>query len=192
MVFLSIVDRLGTIASAAHGVAIRVESLAYLPGYAFQIAAATLTGQYLGARNYRQANRGVITACAVSGSLLLGVGLVFYFCAVPLVSLFLGPEQTDVAAVAPALLRIIAIAMVPLALMQVLTGSLRGAGDTAWPLVFTFVGFLVVRLPMAWFLTQHWHWGVEGAWYAMATDVLIRCVLIVARFLAGGWKRVEV
>ena len=70
LIFLSIVDRLGTVAAAAHGVAIRIESLAYLPGYAFQVAAATLAGQYLGARDYRQANRSVLVACASSGSLL--------------------------------------------------------------------------------------------------------------------------
>ncbi|HEX3726794.1 MAG TPA: MATE family efflux transporter, partial [Pirellulales bacterium] len=36
-IFISIVDTLGTVAVAAHGVAIRLESLAYLPGYAFQV-----------------------------------------------------------------------------------------------------------------------------------------------------------
>ena len=79
--------------------------------------------------------------------------------------------------------------MPPLALMQVLTGALRGAGDTRWPLAFTFIGFLGVRLPLAWLLTQYWDWGVHGAWYAMAIDVMVRCALMVARFLSGGWKR---
>ncbi|MGD9720424.1 MAG: MATE family efflux transporter [Pirellulales bacterium] len=192
LVFLSMIDRLGTVAAAAHGVAIRVESLAYLPGYAFQLAAATLAGQYLGARDYRQARRSVLTACAVSGTMLCGVALLFYLQAPLLVDWFLGPDQDDVAAVAPQLLRIIAIALPALGLMQVLTGALRGAGDTRWPLAFTFVGFLVVRLPLAWALTQYWSFGVQGAWLAMAADVIVRCLLIVARFLTGGWRRVEV
>jgi putative MATE family efflux protein len=192
LVFLSIIDHLGTVAAAAHGVAIRVESLAYLPGYAFQLAAATLAGQYLGARDYRQARRSVLTACAASGTLLFGVGLVFFFGAAPLVDLFLGPDQSDVAQVAPSLLQIIAIAMPPLALMQVLTGALRGAGDTRWPLAFTFIGFVVVRIPLALLLAHQWSWGIQGAWYAMAIDVIVRCVLVVIRFLSGRWRRVEV
>jgi putative MATE family efflux protein len=192
MVFLSIIDQLGTVAAAAHGVAIRIESLAYLPGYAFQVAAATLCGQYLGARDYRQANRSVMTAGAISGSLLLGVGLALFFFPRQLVGLFLGPDQAAVALVAPTLLRIVAIAMPPLAIMQVLTGALRGAGDTRWPLAFTFIGFLVVRLPLAWLLSHTWGWGIQGAWYAMATDVIVRCLLIAHRFLHGGWKRIEV
>ncbi len=49
MGFLAMINHLGPLATAAHGVAIRIESLAYLPGSAFQLAAATLAGQYLGA-----------------------------------------------------------------------------------------------------------------------------------------------
>lgn len=192
LVFLSIVNRLSTDAVAAHGVAIRIESLAYLPGYAFQIAAATLVGQYLGAGDYARASRSVWVACAVSGALLTGVGLLFFFGAGPLVGLFLGPQQAGVAAIAPLLLRIVAVVMPALAVMQVLTGALRGAGDTAWPLAFTFLGFLGIRLPLAYLLVLVWQWGVAGAWYAMVIDMFVRTALVGFRFLHGGWKRVEV
>ena len=47
--FLGLINRLGSTATAAHGVAIRCEALAFLTVTAFSIAAGTLTGQYLGA-----------------------------------------------------------------------------------------------------------------------------------------------
>ena len=190
--FLSIIDRLGPVASAAHGVAIRIESLAYLPGYAFQLASATLAGQYLGARDYAQASRSVLTACAASGSLLAAAGLILFFGSHQLVGLFLSSQQADVAAIVPSLLQIVSVAMLPLAIMQVLTGALRGAGDTRWPLAFTFIGFVGVRIPAAYFLAHTLGWGVEGAWYAMVADVLVRTGLIMYRFNHGGWKRIEV
>lgn len=192
LVFLAIVTTQPVDEVAAHGVAIRVESLAYLPGYAFQIAAATLVGQYLGAGDYRRAGRSVLVACAASGALLTGMGLLLFFAATPLVELFLRAGDSGVAAVAPRLLRIVSVAMPPLAIMQVLTGALRGAGDTAWPVAFTFLGFLGVRLPVAYLLVIVWHWGVAGAWYAMVADMLIRTALVAFRFLHGGWKRIEV
>ena len=68
--FLSIVNSLGVLAAAAHGLAIRIESLGYLPGTAFQVAAATLAGQYLGAGDYRRASRSVLTACLAGGGLM--------------------------------------------------------------------------------------------------------------------------
>jgi Na+-driven multidrug efflux pump len=163
-----------------------------LPGYAFQVAAATLAGQYLGARDYRQAGRIVSVACLTSGSLLTGAGLLLFFEAEQLVYLFVNADQSGVIAIAPVLLRIVSIAMPPLAIVQVLTGALRGAGDTRWPLAFTFVGFVGVRLPLAWLLAIEWHWGINGAWYAMVVDVLVRCFLITYRFRHGGWKSTEV
>ncbi len=192
MVYLSIISGLSTDELAAHGVAIRIESIAYLPGYAFQVAAATLTGQYLGAHDLRRASRSVVVACAINGTLLTGAGLLLFFGAGPLVALFLSNEQRGVAAIAPGLLRIVSVAMPPLGLAQVLTGALRGAGDTRWPLAITFLGFLGVRLPVAYLLVIHWQWGITGAWYAMVVDVLLRCGLIAVRFASGGWKKVRV
>ncbi len=64
LVFLSLVNGLGTLSVAAHGVAIRLESLAYLPGSAFEVAAGTLAGQFLGAGDHRRAIRSVLSALA--------------------------------------------------------------------------------------------------------------------------------
>ena len=192
LIFISIVNRLSTDEVAAHGVAIRIESLAYLPGYAFQVAAATLAGQYLGARDYRagrpQRAGGLPGQRHALDRRRAGAVLRRR----PLVDLFLSAEQTGVAAIAPTLLRIVSIAMPPLALVQVLTGALRGAGDTRWPLAFTFIGFVGVRLPLAYLLAIAWGWGIQGAWYAMVADVLVRCALVSYRFRHGGWKRTEV
>src|SRR5262245_53315909 len=60
--FLSIVNRLGNTASAAHGVALQWEALGFLAGGAFGTAAMTLVGQNLGARNPTRAARSGWTA----------------------------------------------------------------------------------------------------------------------------------
>jgi Na+-driven multidrug efflux pump len=92
-----------------------------------------------------------------------------------------------------------------LAVVTILGGGLRGAGDTRRPLVFTFIGFLSVRIPFCYLLALKsvrvpfsevsiagFGLGVFGAWYAMMADVVVRAVLFVARFLHGGWKRIDV
>jgi putative MATE family efflux protein len=192
LLFVSIINGLGDLAMAAHGVAIKIESLAYLPGTAFQVAAATLAGQYLGAGNYRQATRSVLGACVAGIGLMGFVGLVLYFGADKLARLFVSSEQLDVAQLSASLLRIVSCVMVPLALMMVLNGALRGAGDTRWPLLFTFIGLLGVRMPTAYLFTDILDWGVRGAWYAMVADLTVRCLLVSYRFLHGGWKHIEV
>lgn len=190
--FLALINSLGELAASAHGVALRIESMAYLPGEAFQVAAATLAGQFLGARDYHRAGRSVLMACLVGGGLMIATGVMFYLKADSLVWIFLNDQRTDVAQQAAPLLRIVALAMPALALVMILSGALRGAGDTRWPLVFSLMGFLGVRIPLTWFWTQHSGWGVQGAWYAMLADLSFRCLLVVYRFWHGGWKRVEV
>jgi putative MATE family efflux protein len=189
LAFLSIVNTLGNTAAAAHGLAIRLESLGYLPGIAFQVAATTLCGQYLGMRDYRRATRVVVVACVAGIGLMSAAGLVMFAGADQLVRLFLGPNQTGVAQLAAPCLRVISLAMVPLATLMVLTGALRGAGDTRWPLVFSVIGFLGVRMPLALLFTQTLGWGVVGAWYAMAIDLTVRAILVIWRFGHGGWRR---
>jgi len=190
--FLGIVNRLGEVASAAHGVAVRIESLAYLPGAAFQVAATTLTGQFLGAGDPHRAGRSVLSACLTATALMTVAGIVLYRGARPLADAFLSAEQADVAATAATLLRIVSFSMPALALTMVLSGALRGAGDTRWPLVLNFLGLLGVRIPAAYLLSHHLGYGVAGAWYAMVADLWIRCLLICWRFAHGGWKRIEV
>ena len=203
--FVAIVNRLGDTAAAAHGVAIGIESVAFLPGVAFQAAAATLAGQYLGAGDHRKATRSVVMACLVGGGLMVMAGVLFYSQSARLPLLFLASRHTDVAALTTPLLEIIGLAMPALALTMILSGALRGAGDTRWPLLFSMIGMLGVRLPLAYwfalesfcvpgtgFVVSGWGLGVAGAWYAMATDLAVRATLILYRFSQGGWKRIEV
>ncbi|NIL96834.1 MAG: MATE family efflux transporter [Planctomycetales bacterium] len=190
MGFVAIINALGNEAAAAHNVAIRLESLAFLPGAAFSLAATTMAGQYLGAGDSRRADRGVMLACATACGIMLTVGLLFFFGGRWLADIFLDPQQTAIAQQAASLLRIASYAMLPLALHMVLSGALRGAGDTRWPLLFTLVGMLGIRIPIACLLTP-WY-GVAGAWWAMLIDISLRCLMVVYRFRHGGWKRTVV
>lgn len=192
LVFLSLINRLGDAATAAHGIAIRLESIGYLPGVAFQVAATTLCGQYLGMRDYARATRVVWMAAAVGGGLMSTAGVLMFFRAESLVQFFLGTGQPGVAELAAPCLRVVSTAMLPLALLMVFSGALRGAGDTRWPLLVSIVGFLGVRMPLAILFTQTLEWGVIGAWYAMAIDLNTRAVLVTGRFLQGGWRQINV
>lgn len=203
--FLSVINELGDLPAAAHGTAITIEALAFLPGVAFQAAAATMAGQYLGARQYGKAGRSVLMACLVGGGIMVALGVVFFTQADQLASNLVKADSAQVARQAAPLLRIVALGMPALALTMILTGALRGAGDTRWPLAFSLVGFLGVRIPGAYWLAFEtvqvpltgwmvagWGLGVVGAWYAMVADLVVRAALVSSRFGHGGWKLIEV
>jgi putative MATE family efflux protein len=203
--FISVINQLGVLAMAAHGVALIIESLALLPGVAFQVAASTLAGQFLGAHDSRMASRSVWTACLVGGGLMISAGVVLFTLAAHLTPLLVRSDQTEVIRLATPLLRTISLAMPSLALLLILTGALRGAGDTRWPLLFSLIGLLGVRIPAAyWFAFSEvhvpglhlviagWGLGVLGTWYAMVSDLSVRATLVLFRFSHGGWKRIHV
>ncbi len=68
---------LGTLSFAAHQVALTAESLSYMPGYGFAVAAATLVGQSLGARKYVQAHRYGWEAAKIVLLVMCGISLAF-------------------------------------------------------------------------------------------------------------------
>jgi Na+-driven multidrug efflux pump len=103
------------------------------------------------------------------------------------------------------LLRVVAYAMAPLALVMVLIGALRGAGDTRWPLALNLIGIVFFRVPLALYLAHSTiylpiidytiegaGWGVVGAWYAAVIDIVVRCVLLMFRFRHDAWQKIDV
>jgi putative MATE family efflux protein len=195
--FLGLINRLGEAATAAHGVAIRCESIAFLTVMAFAVAAGTLTGQYLGAGRPDLAGRAARTAWGLGLAVLGTLGVLLYTQARPMFGLFLGAAKPDVAALGVPALRVVAFALPALATISVLNGALRGAGDTRWPWAIVLFGYLAVRMPLTYHLT--WPvtdgglgWGLYGAWVAMFADLSVRGALVAARFFQGGWRAVRV
>lgn len=195
--FLGRINALGATATAAHGVAIRCEAIAFLTIAAFSVAASTLTGQYLGARRPDLAARAARVAWAQGVAVLGALGLILAFEGPAMFAVFLGGRQPEVAELGIPVLRIVAFAMPGLATISVLNGALRGAGDTRWPWLIVLVGYFVVRMPLTYHLTGSPEagglgLGLSGAWYAMLVDLTIRGILVAARFLQGGWRATRV
>jgi putative MATE family efflux protein len=203
--FLSIVNSLGNVASSAHGIAIRCEGLGYLSGAAFGIAAMSLVGQNLGAKQPGQAARDAWAAFAAGCVVMSLMGVVFYTFAPDMIGAFspVADRAAVVAAGVPAL-RLVAFAMPALACTIIITAALRGAGDTRVPVLITWVGFLGVRIPLAYLLTRPtvdlgslgvvsgYDLGLIGAWWAMFADLYLRAGLLLIRFTGGWWKTIKV
>jgi putative MATE family efflux protein len=195
--FLGLINRLGAVATAAHGVAIRCESIAFLTITAFAVAAGTLTGQYLGAGRPDLAERAARAAWALGAAVLGALGVLLYAQAEPMFHLFLGGDKPAVVLQGVPVLRVVAFALPALATISVVGGALRGAGDTRWPWITVLLGYLLVRIPLTYWLTapRSTHglgWGLYGAWVAMFADLCVRAVLMAGRFLQGGWREAEV
>lgn len=195
--FLGIINDLGDTAAAAHGIALTWEALGFHAGAAFGTAALTVVGQSLGAKQPERAAKGGWVAFGLGAALMSVMGVIFFTCAGPMFRLFC-PHPTQEAIVQTGIpaLRLIAFGMPACAACIILASALRGAGDTRWPMLFTWVGFFVLRIPLAYLLARPapdgWEWGLLGAWLAMVTDLQVRGLFLLIRYLRGGWKTIQV
>lgn len=205
LLFLSLINSLGKASAAAHGLAVQIEACTFLPAAAFQVAAATMAGQFLGAQAPKRASQSVLL-CLYSGGAIMAIGgSCLYFFGLEIATGFTGDAFDPTTVEVAKLLKIVALALPSLGVVMIVSGGFRGAGDTFWPFVITIIGFFIVRIPLAVYLAfgtfeipiigltiEGLHWGVAGAWYAMAADLFVRSLLIAARFVHGGWREVKI
>jgi putative MATE family efflux protein len=203
--FLRIVNGLDIAAQGAHGIAIHLEALSYQSGEAFSTATMTLVGQNLGAGQPKRAARSGWVGFLAGGAVMATMGAAFFVAARPLFTLFCpkADQQPIIEAGVP-VLRLVAFAQPALASCNIFTAALRGAGDTRVPVLFTWLGFFLVRIPLAYVLTQSsvdlgplgtmqgFGFGLFGAWLAMSADIYVRGVIFLARFASGRWQKIRV
>jgi putative MATE family efflux protein len=190
LAFVRTVSALGTAAYAAHQVALSAESISFMPGFGFAVAATTLVGQGLGARDPRRAEADGLVSFYLAAGLMSVMGLGFILFAPQLMGVF--TEDPRIIELGTMPLRLIGLVQPFLAAMMVFGGGLRGAGETTAPLLINGVGVWVVRVPAALVLTRALEWGLTGAWIAMALDLTSRGLLLFFRFRSGRWKTVQV
>ncbi|MCC6442008.1 MAG: MATE family efflux transporter [Armatimonadetes bacterium] len=179
-----------TAAVAALTVGIRAEGIAYMPGFAFSIAATALVGQSLGAKNPGQAERSGWASALQGCAVMTVMGLIFYIFAEPIVRLF--TDSPEVVALAADYLRYQAYSEPFLGLGMILTGALQGAGETRWPTILTFVTMWLIRVPATNALALHMGYGATGAWITMMGSTAVSGVLVALLFYMGRWKQIKI
>jgi Na+-driven multidrug efflux pump len=153
-----------------------------------------LVGQNLGAGRPDQAAKSGWVAVALGGSLMSLMGAIFFIFAPNMFGVFCpDPGQQAIVEAGVPVLRLIAFGMPPLASTIIFTNALRGAGDTRVPVLFTWLGFFGVRIPLTYLLTWHgFGLGLRGAWLAMIVDITTRGAFLLWRFHGGRWKGIRV
>lgn len=186
--FSRFVVGLGAATYAANLTINTIESIGQLPGLGFAVAATTLVGQALGAEDPELAKRSAWAALRPCFAFMLGMGICTLLLPQFLLSLFVA--DTSVVLAGTSALRFSLLTLPALAISFICNGSLRGAGDTKFPVVVRATGTWGVRLPIALLLIP---WlGLIGARLAMAADFWVQASLSCWRFRSGRWRKAHV
>lgn len=190
IIVLAVIADMGDAYVGAQNIAIRIESISFLPGFAIGMAGAALVGQYLGAGSVRMALQ-TIHRCTLYAVIFMGcMGLVFYFFAGFFVDIF-ASNAAAVHAVAEPVVRLFVVMEPVYAGMLLLKMCLRGAGDTRRVMWVSYggMGFFRVVCLLMWAHLWPNTLTLHGIWLLFAVDMAAEyCVL---RRLVNnlGWAR---
>jgi putative MATE family efflux protein len=185
--FMSLIGHYyGTEAFAAYNVGVNMLNAAMVVGSGFSIAGATLVGQHLGAGDVEGAARSGWRACSMAVGAMSLIGFLIVINAPSLARFFLGSDE--IAVLRTTEFTYIMAAMLPLlGVDMAIGGSLRGAGDTRFPLITSFLGLIGVRCALAATFAV-FHLPVVWVYSSIIGDYMLKGSMLIWRFRSGHWK----
>lgn len=185
-----IIADLGTLQFAAHQIILSATQFGSNAMHGLSAAAAAFTGRSLG--------EGSPELAKMYNRSLVEFGLVVSFCSG---ILFFGwgelvarvfTDDKEVIRLTGSVLKIAAAITIPQCFLSVLSGALRGAGDTKWTMYSAFAGMIIARVGLSYVLVIRMNLGLEGAWVAALADQSIRSLVVTVRYLRGKWRFLDV
>ncbi len=190
---LRVISQLGDAYVGAHNIAIRIESLSFLPGFAVGMAGATLVGQYLGAGSVRLAYE-TIRRCLRYSVVFMGcMGVVFALYPGVFVEIFASNSQGLMAATIP-VVQVFIVAEPFYAAMLTLKMCLRGAGYTRKVMLVSYggMGFFRFFVLFLWSTFSPQTLSLMGIWLLFTVDMAVE-YFVLNRMLCGfKWARSKV
>jgi Na+-driven multidrug efflux pump len=162
-----------------------------MPGWGLSTAAAALVGQALGAEQADVAEQGIRRTLLMGNGAMAVLAGAFVSLGPVIVRAF-GIRDPVLSDMATAVIRISALELSGLCSLMILSGCLRGAGDTRTPMIVTLVGTILFRVPLTYLFAIVLQGGLRGVWLATAVDWSMRALIMFFLYLRGRWKTVTV
>ncbi|QUI22877.1 MATE family efflux transporter [Vallitalea pronyensis] len=184
-----IVSQLDTDREASFRILINLESISFMPAVGLSIAAATLVGKALGEKDIKKAVQTGYTASVVG--ILWGIimGLVFLLWPDVLVKAF--SEQPKIIALSASVMFALGLNQPLLNFMIVMSGALRGAGDTRNVMLITALRLWTVFIPFSYVFVILMGQGLVGVWYAEIASFVVFSAIIFLRFHNQKWVNIK-
>ena len=187
--FLWVVALYGTEAYAAYGIGVQILALSFVVGFGFSVAASTHVGQKLGARDPTGAEESGWRAMRLAVASMIVLGAAVVLAAEPIASFMI--DDPEVVRLTVVFIYILGACQPLMAIEFTLGGSLRGAGDTRFPLYVVLTGLIGVRVMLS-ALAAWLGLDVEWIFAALVADFIVKVGMLTWRFRGGAWKLLEI
>ena len=175
----------GTETVAAYSIASKIDSFVQTPMISLSNALSTYVGQNVGAKKPDRIKQGVKISVLIGVLFSLIMTLTVFIFSEKLMSIF--TNNIEVITIGAKYLKIVSALYLVFALQEVPQGVAVGCGDTLWLLLSTICAMWVVRLPLAYILSDKF--GLNGLWFSIPSGWFIAFLFANSYVLSGYWKK---
>jgi len=188
MALNGIVNKFGEVYTTAYSAVGRIESMIIIPAMALSMALTTFTGQNIGAGNTYRAKKGLMATLQISLAITIFLSILLNIFSKPLLMLF--THNPEVLKAGGDYIMIVGSFYLSFSVMFTYTGALRGAGDTLIPMFITLFSLWIIRVPLAYFLSNIM--GPIGIWWSIPASWSIGLLILFIYYQTGRWKKESV
>ncbi|QPO09853.1 multidrug resistance protein, MATE family [Sulfitobacter pontiacus] len=183
---------LGTVALAAHGIALQLASITFMVHLGISNVATIRAGNAYGRRDPAHLARGAITATVMSALVAVLTIFVFVMWPEPLINLFMQrdePARDQILVIGVGLLAMASLFQLVDGAQAVALGILRGVQDTTVPMILAGFSYWIVGMPVSYLLGFFFDLEGVGVWLGLVFGLGVAAILLNARFWGSVLKR---
>ncbi|WP_432631526.1 MATE family efflux transporter [Brachyspira sp.] len=184
--FLSrLINGYGESASASVAINMRIDSLSFLPLMALSAAIATMVAQNIGANRMDRIKAIYKSGCIMG--ICISSFMALFTVLFPRLIVRMFTSDMSIFEYTKSYMYIVMPSIIFLSVMFATNGVINGAGKTFTLMLFSFIALIMIRVPLAYFLSSKI--GVVGIWTSMAIVNFINMSLSLTYYYSDRWKK---
>lgn len=190
MALLGIVSPFGVATLAAYTAAGRVDMFVSMPAMNLAAALSSFVGQNLGAGRFDRIRNGLWATLKYSTAICIGLTVVVILLGEQIMYLFVesgSAHYSEIIRIGKEYLVIVTSFYIIFSTMFVVNGVTRGAGATFVPMLITTLSLWIIRIPLAYFLSDLF--GAQGIWWSIPAGWTVGCIGAILYYNSGLWKK---
>lgn len=185
-----LISGMGTNSTAVYQIVMSINSICFAPIFGFGISAVTLVGQSLGAKRIDLAKKSGWQTMKICIWISIALSAILFIFASKLIRLY--TSDIAIISIGVGAIKLFSFSQPFVAIVNVISNALRGAGDIAYVMLTSFVGIWCMRIFITFALDYFLKIGINAVWIAIFLDFSIRSLMYIVRFKKGRWVNITI
>lgn len=189
----SLTNTFGELIIACNVIVMRVDGFAMMPNFTFGMTMTTYAGQNIGARRLDRVEQGTKQGLAIAMGVSTVITIIILIFGRYLMNIF--TDTTELVDLGMRMMRILAVGYIAMAATQVLSGVMRGAGDTLTPMWLSLITTIFLRVPVAYgiaYITrspQYPNGRPEAIFVSLLIAWVAGSIITFIFYKKGNWRK---